>query len=167
MRAALLTSPSRFCDTFGAVYSPCLRIAGSTSDVTQRLNALAVQAGLVDDNHVLLAAGGRHFADPFIFKVNVFLDRICGIAVTENSSYVLADKPRLAVSGQRADLAELVICENLNFFAHCIVLSSIDGKERWEHTPPCVTPMLFPISGRARSVVITGGILPHDRNSVN
>ena len=44
MRAALLTSPSRFCDTLGAVYSPCLRIAGSTSDVTQRLNALAVDS---------------------------------------------------------------------------------------------------------------------------
>ena len=107
----------------------------------------AVQAGLVDDNHVLLAAGGCHFNHPLVFVIDVLADRLCGIGITENVRYVLADKPRFAVLSQRANLAELVICENLNFFAHCIVLSSIGGKERREHPPPCVTPMLSPISG--------------------
>ena len=73
----------------------------------------AVQPGLVDDEHFLLAGGGVVFHDILIFGVNVTSDSIPRIFVSQSHGNILADQPRLAVDLDGAHLPELGVGENL------------------------------------------------------
>ena len=76
----------------------------------------AVQTAFVDDGNRLLATGGCHFNHPFVFVINVLANRLCGIGITENVRYVLADEPRFAVLLDGAYLLFFVLeCNDVVF----------------------------------------------------
>ena len=72
-----------------------------------------VQAGFVDDSQLLRAARGVAFCYSLVFLIHALRQCVSGVAVAENLGHVSADEIRLAVYGQRAHRAELVIVKNL------------------------------------------------------
>lgn len=67
----------------------------------------AVQAGFVDDEHLLFTGGGDRFGHPLIFGINVVTDGPLGILVPQCNGNVLADQPGRAVDLHGAQLPEL------------------------------------------------------------
>ena len=66
-----------------------------------------VQAGFVDDGHVLLAGGGLYFGDTSILCVNVLSYCIGWFLIAKGQCHVLTHKPGVAVDAQGADVSEL------------------------------------------------------------
>ena len=73
----------------------------------------AVQAGLVDDEYILLAAGGVTFRYTLVLGVDVVGQRFARILVAECGCNVGANQPRLAVEFDVAHPPELGVGEDL------------------------------------------------------
>ena len=71
----------------------------------------AVQAALIDDEHLLLAGGGLRFGDTLVLRINVLSDCVGRFGVPQRHGNVLADEPRCAIDLDGAYLPELGISE--------------------------------------------------------
>ena len=80
-----------------------------------------VKAGFVDDNNILLSAGGHHFSDPFVLIVNVLGNSIIQrlpLAIAQRHRNVSAHEPRFAVHAQGAQFTELRVFKDHQVVIH-------------------------------------------------
>ena len=58
---------------------------------------------LIDRDNLLHAAGGRQFADPFVFLVNMLLQRVGSVPIAENRCDIFADEVWISVDIHHPD----------------------------------------------------------------
>ena len=67
-------------------------------------NDEAVKTRLVDDNHITVLTCQNETFCQLIFGINMISDCLCRVCILKNVCYILAYKPRLAVTDNRAYL---------------------------------------------------------------
>lgn len=108
----------------------CLRFAATKNQ--------GVQTGLVNDGQVWVSRGSVANRDGILVViVNVFCQRIAGIAIPKRRRHVLAHHPRLSVDLDGMDCPEFGVLKNFQFVHLSITHSKICWRMR-EHAPQCV-----------------------------